>query len=165
MTAKWSPESWRGKEVRQVPSYPDEAALAEVEARLANYPPLVFAGEARRLKEQLGQVAEGKAFLLQGGDCAESFAEFHPNNIRDTFRVMLQMAVVLTFGASCPVVKVGRLAGQFAKPRSAPTEDQGRRRSCPATAATSSTPSSSTRPRACPTRSACCAPTTRPPPP
>jgi 3-deoxy-7-phosphoheptulonate synthase len=125
MTAKWSPESWRGKEIRQVPSYPDEAALAEVEARLANYPPLVFAGEARRLKEQLGQVAEGKAFLLQGGDCAESFAEFHPNNIRDTFRVLLQMAVVLTFGATCPIVKVGRMAGQFAKPRSAPNEVQG----------------------------------------
>ena len=124
MTAKWSPESWRGKEIRQVPRYPDEAALAGVEERLANYPPLVFAGEARRLKAQLGEVAEGKAFLLQGGDCAESFAEFHPNNIRDTFRVLLQMAIVLTFGAACPVVKVGRMAGQFAKPRSAPTESQ-----------------------------------------
>ena len=125
MTAKWSPESWRGKEIRQAPRYPDESALADVEARLANYPPLVFAGEARRLKEQLGAVAEGKAFLLQGGDCAESFAEFHANNIRDTFRVLLQMAVVLTFGATCPIVKLGRMAGQFAKPRSASTEVQG----------------------------------------
>ena len=87
-------------------------------------PPLVFAGEARQLKEHLGRVAEGKAFLLQGGDCAESFAEFHANNIRDTFRVLLQMAVILTYGAACPVVKVGRMAGQFAKPRSAPTEIQ-----------------------------------------
>ncbi len=125
MTATWSPESWRAKPIRQVPSYPDEAALADVETRLAAYPPLVFAGEARRLKEQLGEVAAGRAFLLQGGDCAESFAEFHANNIRDTFRVMLQMAVVLTFGATCPVVKLGRMAGQFAKPRSAPTEAQG----------------------------------------
>jgi 3-deoxy-7-phosphoheptulonate synthase len=125
MTAKWSPESWRGKEIRQVPQYPDEAALAEAEAQLSRFPPLVFAGEARRLKEQLAEVAEGKAFLLQGGDCAESFAEFHANNIRDTFRVLLQMAVVLTFGATCPIVKVGRMAGQFAKPRSAPTEVQG----------------------------------------
>jgi len=125
MTAKWSPESWHGKEIRQVPSYPDEAALAKVEAQLSGYPPLVFAGEARRLQQQLGEVAEGKAFLLQGGDCAESFAEFHANNIRDTFRVLLQMAVVLTFGATCPIVKVGRMAGQFAKPRSAPKEAQG----------------------------------------
>ena len=91
---------------------------------MRNYPPLVFAGEARRLKALLAQVAEGKAFLLQGGDCAESFAEFHPNNIRDTFRVLLQMAVVLTFGAACPVVKLGRLAGQFAKPRSSDVETQ-----------------------------------------
>ena len=125
MTAKWAPDSWRGKEIRQAPDYPDPAAVAEVERRLSGYPPLVFAGEARNLKTQLGRVAEGKAFLLQGGDCAESFAEFHPNNIRDTFRVLLQMAVVLTFGAACPVVKVGRMAGQFAKPRSAPTEVQG----------------------------------------
>ncbi|MGF1611968.1 MAG: class II 3-deoxy-7-phosphoheptulonate synthase [Kiloniellales bacterium] len=122
--AKWTPESWRGKPVRQVPVYPDPAALSDVESTLAKSPPLVFAGEARRLKEQLGRVAEGGAFLLQGGDCAESFAEFHANNIRDTFRVLLQMAVVLTYGAACPVVKVGRMAGQFAKPRSAPTEVQ-----------------------------------------
>lgn len=122
MVEKWSPDSWRGKPIQQVPEYPDAAKLAAVEEQLRNYPPLVFAGEARRLKAVLGRVADGKAFLLQGGDCAESFAEFHPNNIRDTFRVLLQMAVVLTFGAACPVVKVGRLAGQFAKPRSAPTE-------------------------------------------
>ncbi len=122
MAAKWTLESWRDKPIRQVPDYPDQDALAEVERTLANYPPLVFAGEARNLKAALGRVAEGKAFLLQGGDCAESFAEFHANNIRDTFRVLLQMAVVLTFGAACPVIKVGRMAGQFAKPRSAPTE-------------------------------------------
>jgi len=122
MSGKWSPESWRTKPIRQVPAYPDAAQLAAVEEKLRSYPPLVFAGEARRLKEQLGKVSEGKAFLLQGGDCAESFAEFHPDNIRDTFRVLLQMAVVLTFGAAQPVVKVGRLAGQFAKPRSEDTE-------------------------------------------
>jgi 3-deoxy-7-phosphoheptulonate synthase len=124
MTAKWTPDSWRGKPIQQVPDYPDQEALGRAEATLANFPPLVFAGEARRLEQELGRVADGQAFLLQGGDCAESFAEFHPNNIRDTFRVLLQMAVVLTFGASCPVVKVGRMAGQFAKPRSAPTEVQ-----------------------------------------
>ncbi len=125
MTANWSLESWRGKPARQLPDYPDKQTLAEAERQLAGYPPLVFAGEARRLRGQLGDVAEGRAFLLQGGDCAESFAEFHPNNIRDTFRVLLQMAVVLTFGATCPIIKVGRMAGQFAKPRSAPTETQG----------------------------------------
>ena len=125
MSAKWTPETWRSKPVTQVPDYPDPAKLASVEARLRTFPPLVFAGEARSLMTALGQVAEGKAFLLQGGDCAESFAEFRADNIRDTFRVLLQMAVVLTFGASCPVVKVGRMAGQFAKPRSAPTETIG----------------------------------------
>ncbi|MFC4351211.1 class II 3-deoxy-7-phosphoheptulonate synthase [Fodinicurvata halophila] len=124
MMKAWNPSSWREKPVRQVPNYPDQEALRAAEDTLRNYPPLVFAGEARSLKEGLGQVADGKAFLLQGGDCAESFAEFHPNNIRDTFRVLLQMAVVLTFGASCPVIKVGRMAGQFAKPRSADTETQ-----------------------------------------
>src|SRR5579872_2551638 len=107
--AKWTPDSWRGKPVKQAPDYPDAKAVEAVEATLTRYPPLVFAGEA---------------FLLQGGDCAESFAEFHPNNIRDTFRVLLQMAVVLTYGAACPVVKVSRMAGQFAKPRSADTETQ-----------------------------------------
>src|SRR5689334_11378508 len=122
MTAKWTPQTWRAKPIAQVPDYPEPAKLASVEERLRTYPPLVFAGEARRLMERLGAVAEGKAFLLQGGDCAESFAEFRADNIRDTFRVLLQMAVVLTFGAACPVVKVGRMAGQFAKPRSAPSE-------------------------------------------
>lgn len=122
MTANWTPVSWRDKTIRQVPEYPDQAAVTAVEETLAAYPPLVFAGEARKLKKHLGEVAEGKAFLLQGGDCAESFAEFHPNHIRDTFKVLLQMAVALTFGAACPVVKVGRMAGQFAKPRSAGTE-------------------------------------------
>ena len=121
---EWSPQSWRDLPIRQVPGYADEAALGRVEETLHRYPPLVFAGEARRLKDRLADVAAGKAFLLQGGDCAESFAEFHPNNIRDTFRVLLQMAVVLTFGAACPIVKVGRLAGQFAKPRSSDTETQ-----------------------------------------
>ena len=124
-TANWSPDSWRSKPILQVPDYDDQAKLEGVEQALRSYPPLVFAGEARALKEHLGEVAEGRAFLLQGGDCAESFAEFHPDNIRDTFRVMLQMAVVLTWGAKCPVVKVGRMAGQFAKPRSAPMEKQG----------------------------------------
>jgi len=122
MTEKWSPESWRSKPIVQVPTYPDEKALNAVEERLGAFPPLVFAGEARRLTESLGRVAAGEAFLLQGGDCAESFAEFHPDNIRDTFKVLLQMALVLTFGAACPVVKVGRMAGQFAKPRSSDTE-------------------------------------------
>jgi 3-deoxy-7-phosphoheptulonate synthase len=105
-----------------VPEYPDADALATVERDLRHYPPLVFAGEARRLQRSLADVCEGEKFLLQGGDCAESFAEFHPNNIRDTFRVMLQMAVVLTYGAAVPVIKVGRVAGQFAKPRSADLE-------------------------------------------
>lgn len=120
--SEWSPESWKTRPIVQVPDYPDKKVLQEVETELASYPPLVFAGEARDLKASLGEVAEGRAFLLQGGDCAESFREFHPNNIRDTFRVLLQMAVVLTYAASSPVVKVGRLAGQFAKPRSADTE-------------------------------------------
>ncbi|TNE59122.1 MAG: 3-deoxy-7-phosphoheptulonate synthase class II [Alphaproteobacteria bacterium] len=124
MSNKWSPESWRNKDIIQVPQYRDQDALKSVEARLKSFPPLVFAGEARELRHQLGEVAEGRAFLLQGGDCAESFAEFHPDNIRDTFRVLLQMSVVLTYGGSLPVVKVGRIAGQFAKPRSADTEVQ-----------------------------------------
>ncbi|HEY1260015.1 MAG TPA: 3-deoxy-7-phosphoheptulonate synthase class II [Stellaceae bacterium] len=122
MSENWSPASWRGLPIRQVPGYSDNAALGRVEETLHRFPPLVFAGEARRLEERLAAVASGKAFLLQGGDCAESFAEFHPNNIRDMFKVLLQMAVVLTFGAGCPVVKLGRLAGQFAKPRSSETE-------------------------------------------
>src|SRR5437762_7964629 len=122
MMNEWSPRSWRGLPIRQVPGYADKAALGRVEETLHRYPPLVFAGEARRLKDRLARVARGEAFLLQGGDCAESFAEFHPNNIRDTFRVLLQMAVVLTFASKVPVVKVGRIAGQFAKPRSSSTE-------------------------------------------
>ena len=122
MAKGWSKSDWRAKPRIQMPDYPDQAALNAVEAQLAKYPPLVFAGEARRLKRHLAEVSQGKAFLLQGGDCAESFAEFSADNIRDTFKVLLQMAVVLTFGAKVPVVKVGRMAGQFAKPRSAPTE-------------------------------------------
>jgi len=114
----WSPQSWRTKPICQVPVYPDAAALTAVETRLRGHPPLVFAGEARNLKAALAEVAQGKAFLLQGGDCAESFAEFHANNIRDTFCVFLSMAMVLTFAVNLPVVKVGRIAGQFAKPRS-----------------------------------------------
>jgi len=125
MSEKWTPGGWRSKPIVQVPDYPDAAALAAVEARLATYPPLVFAGEARKLKAKLGEVAARRAFLMQGGDCAESFAEHGADNIRDFFRVFLQMAVVLTFAATLPVVKVGRIAGQFAKPRSAPTEKQG----------------------------------------
>jgi 3-deoxy-7-phosphoheptulonate synthase len=124
MTQKWSPDSWRSLPPLQMPVYPDPELLAASEAQLRRYPPLVFAGEARALRRQLGEVAEGRAFLLQGGDCAESFAEFNANNIRDTFRVLLQMAVAMTFAAACPVVKVGRMAGQFAKPRSADTEVQ-----------------------------------------
>jgi 3-deoxy-7-phosphoheptulonate synthase len=122
MAAKWTPESWRNHEGLQMPTYNDSAALAATEETLRNYPPLVFAGEARNLTAELADVVAGKAFLLQGGDCAESFAEFHPNNIRDTFRVILQMAVVLTFASKLPVVKLGRMAGQFAKPRSGDTE-------------------------------------------
>ena len=122
MTASWKKSDWRKKERIQMPDYTDPEKLAEVEAKLSSYPPLVFAGEARRLKAYLADVSRGNAFLLQGGDCAESFDEFSADLIRDTYKVMLQMAVVLTFGAKCPVVKIGRMAGQFAKPRSAPTE-------------------------------------------
>jgi len=126
MTERWTPQSWRQKPAKHIPTdYPDPAAVERVEAELRRMPPLVFAGEARRLKELLGQVAAGKAFLLQGGDCAESFKEFSADNIRDTFRLLLQMAVVMTFAGGKPVVKVARMAGQFAKPRSAPTETQG----------------------------------------
>ncbi|MDO9430729.1 MAG: 3-deoxy-7-phosphoheptulonate synthase class II [Pseudomonadota bacterium] len=123
MTEHWTPASWRAKPAKHLPTdYPDLAELARVEQTLRGMPPLVFAGEARRLKSLLGDVAEGRAFLLQGGDCAESFKEFHADNIRDTFRLILQMAVVLTFAGGKPVVKVGRMAGQFAKPRSSPVE-------------------------------------------
>jgi len=122
MASRWTPDSWRQKPVEQSPAYPDAARLAAVEAQLAGFPPLVFAGEARKLKKALAGVAEGKAFLLQGGDCAESFAEHSADNIRDFFRVFLQMAVVLTFAGALPVVKIGRIAGQFAKPRSSDVE-------------------------------------------
>ena len=121
----WTPDSWRTKPRQQIPVYPNPAKLEEVEARLSTYPPLVFAGEARRLKAKLAMVAEGKAFLLQGGDCAESFNEFRANSIRDNFRILLQMAVILTFAEKLPVVKVGRVAGQFAKPRSNNLETRG----------------------------------------
>ncbi|MEL6690795.1 MAG: 3-deoxy-7-phosphoheptulonate synthase class II [Pseudomonadota bacterium] len=119
---EWQKSDWRNKPRIQMPEYLDEGKLSAVEAQLAQYPPLVFAGEARTLKSQLAAVSRGDAFLLQGGDCAESFGEFSADLIRDTFKVMLQMAIVLTYGAKVPVVKVGRMAGQFAKPRSAPTE-------------------------------------------
>ena len=118
----WKPSSWQTKPGKHMPKYKNQASLSSVLDKLSKFPPLVFAGEARNLEKQLAEVANGKAFLLQGGDCAESFADFHPDNIRDTFKVILQMAVVLTFGSSCPVVKVGRIAGQFAKPRSQNTE-------------------------------------------
>ena len=137
-SAKWSPDSWRSRPRLQMPDYPDAKVLADVEAQLASFPPLVFAGEARNLKKALAQVASGDAFLLQGGDCAESFAEHGANNIRDFFRLFLQMAVVLTYAAASPVVKVGRVAGQFAscgprRPKSAAVS------SCRSIAATSST--------------------------
>ena len=122
MNEKWTLNSWRNFPIKQVPAYEDAEALQSVEERLAGFPPLVFAGEARNLKAHLAEVCEGRSFLLQGGDCAESFVEHHADNIRDTFRVLLQMAVVLTYGAKLPVIKVGRMAGQFAKPRSAETE-------------------------------------------
>ncbi|SFT68800.1 class II 3-deoxy-7-phosphoheptulonate synthase [Sedimentitalea nanhaiensis] len=120
--SEWQKTGWRNKPRIQMPDYTDATALNAVEAQLSNYPPLVFAGEARRLKKHLGAAARGEAFLLQGGDCAESFEQFSADGIRDTFKVMLQMAMVLTHGAKVPVIKVGRMAGQFAKPRSAPTE-------------------------------------------
>ncbi|MEZ5667441.1 MAG: 3-deoxy-7-phosphoheptulonate synthase class II [Alphaproteobacteria bacterium] len=122
MAAKWSPDSWRTHTARQIPNYPDQDALHHAERELASFPPLVFAGEARALTDRLADVAEGRAILLQGGDCAESFHEFRANDIRDTLKVLLQMTVVLMWGTGLPVVKVGRLAGQFAKPRSADTE-------------------------------------------
>ncbi len=122
---EWVKSAWRNKPRVQMPVYTDEAALNSVETQLAKYPPLVFAGETRTLKSELAKVATGDAFLLQGGDCAESFSAFSADGIRDTFKVMLQMAMVLTYGAKVPVVKVGRMAGQFAKPRSAPTETVG----------------------------------------
>jgi 3-deoxy-7-phosphoheptulonate synthase len=124
-TEQWSPDSWRSKPMEQAPVFPDGAALADVERQLSTFPPLVFAGEARKLKALLAKASKGEAFLFQGGDCAESFAEHAADNIRDFFRVFLQMAVVMTFGAALPVVKVGRVAGQFAKPRSEAMETKG----------------------------------------
>ena len=117
----WKINSWRKYPVKHIPEYPDKKELDHVLNKIKTFPPLVFAGETRHLKQQLADVVDGKAFLLQGGDCAESFAEFHPDNIRDTFKVILQMSLVLTYSASLPVVKLGRIAGQFSKPRSAPT--------------------------------------------
>src|ERR1700749_4857487 len=125
MAERWTPEGWRKRPALQMPDYPDQATLADVEAQLATFPPLVFAGEARNLTKALAKVAAGDAFLLQGGDCAESFAEHGANNIRDFLRLFLQMAGVLTYPAGCPVLKIGRIAGQFAKPRSSPVEKQG----------------------------------------
>jgi 3-deoxy-7-phosphoheptulonate synthase len=122
MQREWSPKSWRGRPAAPMPDNADQTALAEVEANHTSYTPLVVAGEARQLRKQLAEVCEGNAFLLQGGDCAESFAEFNPDNIRDSLRVLLQMAVVLTYGAAMPVIKVGRMAGRVARPRSTPTE-------------------------------------------
>ena len=119
---KWTSNSWKNYPAKHLPEYQDQKELDLVLSKLKNYPPLVFAGETRSLKKSLAQVVEGKAFLLQGGDCAESFAEFHPNNIRDTFKAILQMSLVLTHSASLPVIKLGRIAGQFSKPRSSPHE-------------------------------------------
>ena len=125
MPAPWKPDSWRGKPILQVPEYPDQTALEEVERNLRNFPPLVFIKEVLDLKERLAGVARGEAFLLQGGDCAESFKEHKTDYIRDYFQLFLQMALILTFKGGMQVVKVGRVAGQFAKPRSSPTEKQG----------------------------------------
>src|ERR1700682_1308570 len=116
-TGKGTPDSWRSKPRLQMPDYPDQKALGDVEAQLATFPPLVFAGEARNLKKALAQVAAGNMFLLQGGDCAESFAEHGANNIRDFFRLFLQMAVVLTYAAACPGGKGGRVAAEIRHPR------------------------------------------------
>src|ERR1700678_234457 len=124
LNQRGTPDSWRRKRIGQAPAYSDRAALAEAERQLAGYPPLVFAGEARKLKKALGKAAAGDSFLLQGGDCAESFGEHSADNIRAFFRVLLQMAVVMTYAAASPIIKVGRVAGQFAKPRSADNEIQ-----------------------------------------
>ena len=118
----WSPGSWRGFRCEQLPEYPDKAAEADVEERLSKCAPLVFAGEMRQLQERLAAAQQGQGFLLMGGDCAESFAEFSTDHVRDTMRVLLQMALTITYGSGKPVIKIGRMAGQFAKPRSSPVE-------------------------------------------
>ena len=120
----WKKNSWRKYPVKHIPEYPNKKELDTVLDKLCTFPPLVFAGETRHWKSQLAEVVDGKAFLLQGGDCAESFVEFNPDNIRDTFKLMLQMSLVLTYSASIPVVKLGRIAGQFSKPRSSPVENK-----------------------------------------
>ena len=163
MTTAWTPSSWRDKQIVQVPDYPDPEALAAAESSIGRFPPLVFAGEARQLKSQLANVANGSGFLLQGGDCAESFAEHNPDNIRDFFRVFLQMAVVLTFAASSPVVKVGRIAGQFAKPARRRRRSRVTR-SCRVTAATSSMGRISPRPTVFLIPTGCARPIASPPP-
>jgi 3-deoxy-7-phosphoheptulonate synthase len=122
VSSDWSPSSWRDRPADQQPEWPDEAALERVLKQLGSLPPLVFAGEARSLTDDLGRVANGEAFLLQAGDCAESFDSFSANEIRDKLKVILQMAVVLTYSSGVPALKVGRIAGQFAKPRTQPTE-------------------------------------------
>lgn len=164
MSQPWSPDSWRALPIQQQPQYPDAAHLQQVEQTLASYPPLVFAGEARELRRQFAEVTQGRAFLLQGGDCAESFAEFSAAKIRDTFKVLLQMAIVMTFAAGCPVVKVGRMAGQFAKPRSANDETIDGV-TLPAYRGDIVNGIGFDEKAACRTRSACCSPITSPLPP
>src|ERR1700675_1865508 len=158
MSERWTPDSWRTKQVAQLPDYPDARALADVEAQLATFPPLVFAGEARNLKKALGRVAAGEAFLLQGGDCAESFAEHGANNIRDFFRVLLQMAVVLTYAGALPVVR-SAASPDNSPNRARPTPKRSTASNCRAIAATSSTTSPSPGKRARPIRSASSTPT------
>lgn len=121
-SSDWSPSSWQSKKVSQGPNYEDAAELDAAVKTMKRFSPLVFAGEVRSLHEQLARACSGQGFLLMGGDCAEAFDEFNVDHVRDTFRVMLQMALVLTFGSAMPVIKVGRMAGQFAKPRSEPDE-------------------------------------------
>ena len=156
----WHPASWRGLPAAQQPPWPDPAAYAEVLAELAKQPPLVFAGEARRLTRALAEVANGRAFLLQAGDCAESFDDFSADGIRDKLKVILQMAVVLTYGSGVPVVKLGRIAGQFAKPRSSPTERGRRLGAARLPGAHHQRRRARHKPHGCRTRAACCAPTT-----
>ena len=153
MAKAWTPDGWRSRPIEQAPVYPDPVALRAMEAQLASYPPLVFAGEARKLKKTLARVSAGEGFVLQGGDCAESFADHGADGIRDLFRLFLQMAVVMTFAGSMPVVKIGRIAGQFAKPRSARPRSTAVL-NCRPIAAISSMTSSSTRSDASPIRCA-----------